>query len=130
MHPLEITIGLRQGGPEGMNAVREMLAKYNIYVLGQPAGDTSIPGQGTESDLLHFTIDDETTGGEKVMLPCFTNEEAIAKSLVRNPEWQTLSVLMVHGGALLEHLEDDVTIVIDPWTEFEWQLPLAQEEAR
>jgi len=86
-----------------------------VYALGQPAGDTSIPGQGTESDLLHFTAEDEQ-GNERIYLPVFTRPELMREALLRNVEWQSMSVLQVNGGALLDNVDNDVCIVINPWT--------------
>jgi hypothetical protein len=96
-------------------AVRKLLAGTAIYALGEPAGDTSVPGQGTESDLLHFTIDEDED--ELVMLPVFTNEEVLRDALIRNEDWLSLKVLEIDGGALLEARDDDVTLVVNPWSE-------------
>ena len=108
-----------QSDPE--HRVREAVRSADIYVLGQPAGDTSVPGEGTEGDLLHFTRDDDA-GAEVDLLPVFTNLTTMREALIRNPEWQTLSVLQISGGALLDNVDDDVTIVINPWTDLEYQL--------
>jgi len=96
-----------------------------VLTLGHPAGKTSVGADdsvhGTESDLLHFATDIE--GAEKVFLPVFTGADALDSSLVRNTEWGGLSVLEVNGNDLQDNVDRDVTIVIDPWTEGEWQLP-------
>ena len=78
--------------------------------------------QGSESDLLHFTIHD-AQGAERVMLPVFTQPEIMRAALARNPDWQTLSVLQVQGQALLENVHPDVIVVINPWSRLEFQLP-------
>jgi hypothetical protein len=104
--------------------VREAVRSSDIYGLGMPAGDTSLPGEGSESDLLHFVIDDADT--EVTLLPVFTNPTAMREALIRNPEWQSLSVLQINGGALLDNVDPDVTIVINPWTDLEYQLPPRQ----
>ena len=122
MQPLEVVIALRGDKDDAVASVRDQFAKTDIYALGQPAGDTSVPGQGTESDLLHFTIDD-AAGVERVMLPVFTRPDIMKEALLRNPEWQTLSVLQIGGSALLENVDDDVTIVINPWSRLEFQIP-------
>ena len=100
--------------------IREAVKSSDIYALGLPAGDTSAPGCGTETDLLHFTIDD--AGAEVVMLPVFTNPTAMRAALIRNPEWQTYSVLQINGGTLLDNVDNHVTILINPWTDLEYQL--------
>lgn len=102
-------------------AIPHALRQTPVYALGKPAG-TVKDGHGTESDLLHFTIDSETPGEEIVMLPVFTGTEPMRTALLRNPDWQTLSVLEINGAALADNIDSDVHIVIDPWTGGEWQI--------
>lgn len=102
-------------------AVMTLLKKANMYALGQLAGDTSVAGQGTESDILHFTIDDEG-GNEQVLLPIFTSNTTMREALSRNPDWLDLSVLEINGADLLKNIDDDVTLVTNPWTPGEYQL--------
>jgi tetratricopeptide (TPR) repeat protein len=87
----------------------------NVYTLGRPTAESA---QGTESDILHFTIDLE--GREKVMLPIFTRFETMREALIRNKEWQELSVLQVNGAALLDNIDEGVNVVANPWTPFEF----------
>lgn len=122
MQPLEVVIALKGDKPEAVTAVKDQFGKTDVYCLGQPAGDLSVPGQGSESDLLHFTVDD-AKGVERVMLPVFTRPDIMKEALLRNPDWQTLSVLQVNGRALLDNVDDDVIIVINPWSRLEFQLP-------
>jgi hypothetical protein len=89
-------------------AVRELLRKSEVFVIGETAGDTSIPGHGTESNILHFTIDD-ADGRERTMMPVFTRSDALESAVRRNPDWQDLSVLEVNGGGLLANRDSDVT---------------------
>jgi hypothetical protein len=93
----------------------------HIYALGEPSGDVRPGVSGTESDLLHFTAD--VAGREAVFLPVFTGLELMREPLEKNREWQTLSVLEIDGGALLDAADDDVTIIINPWSEKELQIP-------
>ena len=102
--------------------VRRCLGNTSIYSLGEPAGDLSVPGQGTESDLLHFTVDD-SAGIERVLLPLFTRPEFLQTALVRNPDWQTFKILEIEGQPLLDNVDSDVTIVINPWTILEFLFP-------
>jgi hypothetical protein len=104
--------------------VRDALQHCAIYALGQPAGELLSPDRHTDSDLLHFTIDD-SDGHEVVMLPVFTRLGPMRDALLRNPEWQALSVLQVAGRDLLENVDDDVIIVVNPWSELEYQVPLS-----
>ena len=108
-------------GSSGREGVVKVLRKADVFVIGTPAGDTTtMPGQGTESDILHFTVDDH--GEELVMMPVFTNAKDMREALVKNEDWQEFSVLLVSGGALLDNRDPDVTLVIDPWSELEFQL--------
>ncbi len=121
MQPLEVLIALRGDQNDAIATVKDQFNKTDVYALGHPAGDTSVPGHGTESDLLHFAIDDP--GGERTLLPVFTRPDIMREALLRNPEWQTLSVLQVNGKALLENVDNDVIIVINPWSRLEFQIP-------
>lgn len=128
MEPLEVAIAVRGDRPDSLAAVRGELIKADVYCLGQPAGHMATAQQGTESDLLHFTLVD-AQGVEQVMLPVFTRPEIMREALARNPEWQTLSVLQVQGQALLEHVDSGVIVVINPWSRLEYQLPPASDLA-
>ena len=111
-------------------ATENLLNVSQLYALGHPAGDTSIPGHGTESDLLHFTVD-EGQGQERIYLPLFTRPDVMRQALLRNPDWQELSILEVNGGVLIGNRDDDVTLVVDPWSKYEWQLdPRARDTAK
>jgi len=122
MEPLEVAIALKGDRPGGADAIREALGGSDVLCLGQPAGQMATAQQGSESDLLHFSVDD-SDGNERVMLPVFTSTEIMREALARNPDWQTLSVLQVQGGALLDHVAADVIVVINPWSRLEYQLP-------
>ncbi len=119
---LDVAILSAGTAPQAVATVKEVMGDTYVYALGSPAGDTSIPGQGTDSDLLHFTIDD-AQGVERVMLPVFTQPAIMREALLRNPDWQTLSVLEMEGAALLENIDDDVIVVINPWSSLEFQIP-------
>jgi len=124
MEPLEVAIALKGDSPDAVEAIRAELSSAEIFCLGQPAGHMATSQQGSESDLLHFTIHD-AQGAERVMLPVFTQPEIMRAALARNPDWQTLSVLQVQGQALLENVHPDVIVVINPWSRLEFQLPPA-----
>jgi len=118
--PLDESIALATNDDEESNLVIDRFLESDVFALGRPAGDLSVPGQGTESDLLHFTVD--LDGSDQVLLPVFTQPALMRQALLRNPDWQTLSVLEVHGRALYENIADDVTVVINPWSRLEFQL--------
>lgn len=129
MHPLEVLIAIKRTSKEHDKKIREEFSRTDIYALGMAAGETKPDGSGTEGDLLHFAIDDEESGQEKIMFPVFTRPDAIREAITRNPDWLQLSVLQVKGDDLLEHLEHDVTIVINPWTDIEYQFPVVETAA-
>jgi DNA-binding transcriptional ArsR family regulator len=99
--------------------VTTALRQSDVYVLGFPAGEVS-GAAGTESDLLHFEAD--TANGEETFLPVFTHPHFMVEPLRRNEEWRTLSVLQVPGRELLDNIDDDVIVVINPWSESEAQI--------
>ena len=110
-----------------MPRVVAQLQDTNLLALGKPAGQVSTElgtVQGTESDLIHFTIGDE--GAEVVFLPLFTNVDVLREALIRNPEWQELSVLEVNGGDLIKSVDEDVNLVINPWSRLEFQVPVEE----
>jgi len=114
---------LRQaaGNLDQAQAIRAAVSEVEIYALGHMAGDTSVLDRGTDSDLLHFAVDIEDR--EVILLPVFTNAGVMREALLRNPEWQQLSVLSVNGGALLANVDDEVAVVVDPWSELEFRIP-------
>jgi tetratricopeptide (TPR) repeat protein len=121
-----VALGRQKADSDANDVVRRALRQAFVYALGEPAGDVK-PGEGTESDLLHFTIDDPETGKEVVLLPVFTASDPMREALLRNPDWRTLSVLQIEGGTLVDNVDHDVRIVIDPWTNDEHQLPSRDE---
>jgi hypothetical protein len=122
MEPLEVAITLKGDSPDAFETFRSELSRRHLPGRLAEAEDVRAAQQGSESDLLHFTIHD-AQGSERVMLPVFTQPEIMRAALARNPDWQTLSVLQVQGQALLDHVHPDVFIVINPWSRLEYQLP-------
>ena len=111
---LEALLAADDEGPEA-GQVRDAIRATEVYALGHPVDEEA------SSDLLHFTVDGPG-GPDLVMLPVFTRPDAMREALLRNPEWQALSVLEVNGGALLDNIEPDVTVVVNPWTPEEFML--------
>ena len=111
-------------GRANLDNIRTALQQSHVYALGESAG--TVEGVvGAESVLLHLTIGEGDD--ERVILPVFTGIEAIQIALLRNPDWRSLSVLSINGAALIDVVDPDVHIVIDPWTEREFQLPSRNE---
>jgi tetratricopeptide (TPR) repeat protein len=116
LSPLDEAIALYADDPDGSKLVLQHFQANDVFGLGDVAAV-----QGTESDLLHFTIGEGTN--EHTLLPVFTQPSIMRRALIRNPEWQTLSVLQLSGRALFDNVDDDVAIVINPWSRLEYQLP-------
>jgi hypothetical protein len=123
---LGLGIEVPSGAAELEEAIRttadvvDSFRRSDVLTLGQPAGEV-VPGvSGSESDLLHYAI--EPHGEEKILLPVFTRPEYMTAPLQENRDWQTLSVLRVAGKALLDNVDDDVTIVINPGSEREYPI--------
>lgn len=117
---LEDVLASAHGDPEKSSLIRQALAEVHVYALGMPAGDIQAPGVRTESDLLHFTIDDED-GHEAV--PVFTRPEVARVALGRKPDWRSLYVMQISGRELLENIDANVTTIINPWSDLEFRIP-------
>jgi hypothetical protein len=50
-------------------------------------------------------------------------QDVLRAALARNDEWQQLGIREVNRGALLDARDKDVGPVINPWSEFEFQIP-------
>lgn len=113
---LKTAIQQRRELPEILQA----LAAARVLTLGR-----TVPNDPESSDLLHFEPTDDGNSEEDVpsRLPVFTRVEILVAALKRNEDWQELMVLSVHGASLLDNVEDDVSIVIDPWSNLEFQVP-------
>jgi len=120
MEPLEVAIALKGDSPTPSKRSRR--AEPRGRLLPRPAGRTDATAQqGSESDLLHFTIHD-AQGSERVMLPSSPNRRSCGR------RWRASRLAESHGApgsgeALLAHVHPDVIIVINPWSRLEYQLP-------
>jgi hypothetical protein len=118
-HEVERAIASRRVGRA--RRVRKALNASSIYGLGTPAGDTSIPGYGTESNLVHFYID--SRGHDYAMLPVFTRGFYLASALAANREWLGTAVMRVDGGPLLKNRSKEANLVINPGSPLEMIVP-------
>jgi hypothetical protein len=66
-----------------------------------------------EATLLHAVIDG------RLLVPAFTRIEALVEAVQRNPAWAAMSVARVTGAELLEMVDADAGIVLNPWTSLE-----------
>lgn len=129
-HQSSITSALSRLALEGAikaapdpQALARVLRETQIFAVGKPAGDTSVPGYGTESEIVHFEAGEGRS--KRTLMPLFTSTPILRDALIRNPAWQSQAVLEIDGGALLDNRDPDVTLVIDPWSPLEYQLPPA-----
>jgi len=124
----ELELAVAEAGFSPQDRVLSVFARSSVIALGTPSGDTSVPRQGTESDLLHFTVDYGLGTKERTILPVWLDpgSDSLRKALRRNREWQRLLVLEVDGGGLVANIDDDendpVMVVIDPWTPSEYKI--------
>jgi hypothetical protein len=98
--------------------VCEAIRGTEVHALGQLVHAV---GEAPSSKLLHYTVDSDE-GTELTMLPIFTRGDTIHIALLRNPEWQALSVLKINGRALLNNIDTDVNLVVNPWAASEFVL--------
>jgi hypothetical protein len=108
--------------------VRRALKQSSVFGLGRPAGDTSTPGQGTEADLVHSTID--SSGRDYEILPIFTRDSYLASAIQLNRDLMGTFVLKLEGSALVKEVHSDVNLVINPWSPAQFILPAKRRRAR
>lgn len=108
--------------------VRRALKQATVSALGYPAGDTSTPGQGSESNLGHETVNSH--GRDYEILPIFTRASHLRTALEIHPDWSTMPVLAIVGDPLLGHVHSDVNLVINPWSPVQYILPAKRRGAR
>jgi prevent-host-death family protein len=106
--------------PDAVERVREALAQVDVLTLGRPAGRQ--PRHGSESDVVTYAGSSED-GYANVVMPIFTSVAELRTALGRNPTWQALDVLELNGKGLVENVDPDVTIAIDPWSSSEFLVP-------
>ncbi|MGN6275517.1 MAG: SseB family protein [Solirubrobacterales bacterium] len=118
--------------PDGARELEEALARRedaglairtaHVLTLGQIAGDISANGkEGSETDLLH--VSDEENGKGRVWVPAFTAMPHMATPLREHRDWQNLSILELDGAGLMDALDDDVEVRINPGSDDEGRIP-------
>ncbi len=105
--------------PDAVSEVREALARGDVFAIGNAAGDLSAPGRGAKSDIVTYADEEQ----EGVLMPVFTRVDVMRSALLRNPAWQSLDILLVSGEELVQNVDPDVTIIIDPSSELEFRVP-------
>ena len=105
--------------PDAIREVREALARGDVFAIGNAAGNLSAPGRGAKSDIVTYADEEQ----EGVLMPVFTRVDVMRSALLRNPAWQSLDILLVNGEELVQNVDPDVTIIIDPSSELEFRVP-------
>jgi len=98
--------------------VRQELAKSDVYVLGVEA-----PEDPLGADILHITTVE--VGNEYEVLPIFTDPGLALKAKADEPEWESLQILLVNGGALLKAEDATGMLLINPGSDSEFKLPVS-----
>jgi hypothetical protein len=98
--------------------VRERLEEGDVLVLGH-----SKDGQQL-ADLLYFKAGDRK-GSQIEVVPAFTRLGFLQRAVRKNPDWEPFDILKVNGRDLLEAV-DAAAIIINPWGNLEYRLPLRQ----
>jgi prevent-host-death family protein len=106
--------------PDAVDRVRRALAQVDVLTLGRPAGHQQT--HGSESDVVTYVRSGED-GYANVIMPVFTSVEGLRAALGQNPSWQSLDVLELNGKGLVDNVDPDVTIAIDPWSSDEFLVP-------
>jgi len=115
--PLQQLEAIIAGGPNDKSRrqfVRRQLAKTDVYALGRAEGD--------ETNVLHISVD--RNGQDREALPVFTRPDFVILAQASNSAWDSLQVILVSGRDLIQLEDPSVTILINPSTELEFELPL------
>jgi len=99
--------------PTKAGLVRELLAKRDVFAIGRSVDEGN-------SDLLSVPFDDPQEG-RLDLVPVFTSLELAEEARLRRPEWQTMDILQVRGGDLVN--DADITVVVNPLSRLELRLP-------
>jgi prevent-host-death family protein len=118
--PLEQAIRSAADAPAAVEAVREALMHVDVFALGSPAEDLASAGKRTVGDFVTYSAADVP---DAVLLPVFTGLDALRSALAHQPEWLSLAVFQLNGRELVQQVDPDLTIVVDPWSELEFSVP-------
>lgn len=116
--PLQKLEAIIAGGPNDKSRrelVRRQLAKTDIYALGRADGD--------DTDVLHISV--ERNGQDREAMPVFTRPDFVIRAQASNSAWDSLQVILVSGRDLIKLEDPSATILINPSTEIEFELPLS-----
>lgn len=103
-------------GDLSVEHVRLLLAQSIVFGFGR-ADDTLSESFGGFA-LVHFSL--PFSPGDYVAV--FTHLDHVGKALDQQPDWGHQSLLEIHGQALIDFAPSTSTIVLNPWSEFEFHL--------
>lgn len=118
---LEKLLASSSVGPDTTAQALLLLAHSTVLALGQAIGEPAQDGLHTESDLLHFTADEN--GEERTFLPIFTRADTLRRALERYPDWRDQAVLEISAGDLLAARDPNVAVAVNPWSHLALEIP-------
>jgi len=114
---------LREGDtPNGVVSVTREFMRSDVLVLDA----TKDP----DKNILMFLTLESDDGTKRFALPVFTREETVHVALAIQPDWAEQYLVRRDGGELLNIIEDDMNVVINPYTEHEFYIPARDASAR
>lgn len=114
-----------QHAPTSPNAIEEVrlaLMAGAVLTIGFPAGVKAVEGHGARGGIVTYT-DDEGPNKVSGLMPVFTAVDILRSALNRYQTWRSFDVMLVNGKSLLENVDPDVTLVIDPGSDEEFRIP-------
>jgi transcriptional regulator with XRE-family HTH domain len=113
-------------------SAEQKLADYaGVFAFEHPGQ----PRRGDDVDdyvqLLHRTLDMPGVHSDQpLILPVFTNIDALQHVFNRWPDVEPLQVVKVDPTDVLDNRDPDVTIICDPWSANEFQIPARKPGTR
>lgn len=108
--------------PHAVEKVRAALMEGEVLTVGSPGADRSAPGKLARGGIVTYSDEDDPSG-HAALMPVFTTVEILRSALRSHRAWQTFDVLVVSGRSLVENVDPDVTLVIDPGSDEEFRIP-------
>jgi predicted ATPase/Tfp pilus assembly protein PilF/DNA-binding XRE family transcriptional regulator len=97
---------------------RELMAA-RVLALGEPAASRFDDDQPVTGHLLGYATSEDS---QQKTIPVFTRDVLLVPSLLRNPGWRSLPVLMLDGSELIASLDAGECVVVNPGTPLEFRI--------
>lgn len=101
--------------------VAETLSAADVYVLGQVVPQARTAEHPPQSEVLLLEALDREQ--KRLLLPVFTQPNVLRHALREHPDWRGQSVLELKGSDLLDARTGDVSLIINPSSRREFELP-------